>query len=200
MPDEIDAIVEAVALARSKATYVFTTGGIGPTHDDVTVRAVALALGRGVTRLPEIEALIRQHYGDALAPEAMRLADVPEGATLLRQEKTWYPVITVENMFLLPGVPQLFKLQLETVLATLEHRTVNVRVLYVSLPESEIAAALDSVALEMPDVAIGSYPQFGHEVDYRVKLTLEGDELARVEAATAELKRRMPPGALLREE
>src|SRR4051812_17365754 len=116
--DDVDAIVDAVARARSKAEYVFTSGGIGPTHDDVTVRAVALALGRQVVRLPEMVELIRKR-SDHLTEEALRLADAPEGAVLLPQEGTWFPVLTVDNTFLLPGVPQLFKLQLETVLKRL---------------------------------------------------------------------------------
>lgn len=198
--DEIDAIVEAVQLARAKAKYVFTSGGIGPTHDDVTVRAVALALGREVVRLPEVEALIREHYGEKTAPEAMRLADVPEGAVLLRPEASWYPVISVDNVYLLPGVPPLFKIQLETVLATLEKKPVHIRNLYLLEPESELARALDTVALEMPDVAIGSYPQFGKDTEYRVKVTVEADTAKRVTEAVVELKKLLPKGALLRED
>lgn len=200
VPDEIDAIVEAVASARAKAQYVFTSGGIGPTHDDVTVRAVALALGREVERLPEVEALIRQHYGDKLRPEAMRLADVPRGATLLRPANSWYPVITVEGMFLLPGVPPLFKLQLETVLATLEKKPVYLRNLYLLEPESVIANALDTVALAMPDVAIGSYPLFGKDTEYKVKVTVEAESAERMNRAVDELKQRIPKEALLRED
>src|SRR5215467_6262149 len=78
VPDEIDAIVEAVAAARRSAKYVITSGGIGPTHDDVTVRAVALALGRKVVRLPEVERMSRAHYGPSMAPQALRLAEAPE--------------------------------------------------------------------------------------------------------------------------
>src|SRR5262245_61383684 len=104
IPDEVDAIVGAVSHARSIARYVFTSGGIGPTHDDVTVRAVALALGRRVVRLPEMEALVRAHYGDEATAEAMRLADAPEGSTLLAQEGIWYPVLHCDGVFMLPGV------------------------------------------------------------------------------------------------
>ncbi|MHB8873574.1 MAG: molybdopterin-binding protein, partial [Myxococcaceae bacterium] len=73
VPDEIDAIVEAVATARRKARWVFTSGGIGPTHDDVTVRGVSMALGRKVVRVAAMEQLIKDHYGERLSPEALRL-------------------------------------------------------------------------------------------------------------------------------
>src|SRR5581483_2710921 len=83
VPDEVDAIAEAVELLRRRAQWLVTSGGVGPTHDDVTVRAVALALGRKVVRLPRMEALVKEHYGDRATPEAMRLADAPAGGELL---------------------------------------------------------------------------------------------------------------------
>jgi molybdenum cofactor synthesis domain-containing protein len=200
VPDEVDAIVEAVVRARGRAQWVLTSGGIGPTHDDVTVRAVALALGRRVVRLPEMLALIEAHYPDARTPEALRLAEAPEGTHLLHQEGSWYPVLACEGIFLLPGVPQLFRRQLETVLRILPGQPVFVRALYLGRGEAEIAAALDRVALQTPGVGIGSYPQYGAEADHRVRVTVEGPEQGAVDAAVARLERELPPGAVLRVE
>jgi molybdenum cofactor synthesis domain-containing protein len=199
IPDDVDIIIEAVARARSRAPYVFTSGGIGPTHDDVTVRAVALALGRQVVRLPEMVELVRRR-SENLTPEALRLADAPEGAVLLPQEGTWFPVLTVDNIFLLPGVPQLFKLQLETVLARLRGTPVHLCSLYLRLGESAIAAVLDRVALDMPHVAIGSYPVFDATLDYRVKVTVEAPEAAPVAQAVARIRGGLPADAVLRQE
>ncbi|XXF81045.1 molybdopterin-binding protein [Myxococcaceae bacterium GXIMD 01537] len=200
IPDEVDAIVDAVARARRKAAYVFTSGGIGPTHDDVTVRAVALALGRPVVRLPEMVALIQARAQDSASVEALRLADAPEGAVLLPQPGTWYPVLTVDDIFLLPGVPQLFRLQLETVLARLQGSPVHLRNLYLRLGEGAIAAVLDRVALAMPHVAIGSYPVFDRTLDYLVKVTVESAELAPVEDAVARIREGLPEDAIVRSE
>jgi molybdenum cofactor synthesis domain-containing protein len=197
--DDVDAIVDAVARARARAAYVFTSGGIGPTHDDVTVRAVALAMGRQVVRLPEMVELVRRR-SDHVTEEAMRLADAPEGAVLLPQEGTWLPVLTVDNVFLLPGVPQLFKLQLETVLKRLRGTPVYLRCLYLRLGESSIAAVLDRVALDMPHVAIGSYPVFDAELDYRVKVTIEAAESSLVEEALARIRVGMPADVVVRVE
>ncbi|MDY7231686.1 competence/damage-inducible protein A [Hyalangium rubrum] len=197
--DDVDAIVDAVARARARAAYVFTSGGIGPTHDDVTVRAVALAMGRPVVRLPEMVELVRRKY-DHVTEEAMRLADAPEGAELLYQEGTWFPALTVDNLFLLPGVPQLFKIQLETVLARLKGSPVHLRNLYLRLGEGAIAAVLDRVALDMPHVAIGSYPVFDAGLDYRVKVTIESAESGPVEDATARIRGGLPADAVIRQE
>jgi molybdenum cofactor synthesis domain-containing protein len=198
VPDEVDLIVEAVARARRRARYVFTSGGIGPTHDDVTVRAVALAMGRRVVRLPEMVALVQQKAQERMTAEALRLADAPEGAVLLAQPGSWYPVLTVEDVFLLPGVPQLFRAQLEAVLARLRGTPVHLRVLYLGLGESVVASVLDRVALDMPHVAIGSYPMFDPSLDYLVKVTVESVEKDSVEEAVSRLQAGLPMGSVIR--
>jgi molybdenum cofactor synthesis domain-containing protein len=200
VPDDVGAIVDALVRALGRARWVLTSGGIGPTHDDVTVRAVALALGRRVVRLPEMLALLQANYAELHTPEALRLAEAPEGTRLLQQDGSWYPVLACENVFLLPGVPPLFQRQLETVLDTLPGRPLFVRALYLGRGEAEIAAALDRVALQMPEVDIGSYPQFGPHLDHRVRVTVEAADEALVEAAVARLQRELPNGAVLRVE
>lgn len=199
--DDVDAIVDAVLRARQRAAYVFTSGGIGPTHDDMTVRAVALALGREVVRLPQMEALIRGRAKDGIvSPEGMRLADAPSGAELIAQEGSWFPVLTVDDIFLLPGVPQLFELQLDTVLRRLPGRTVHHRSLFLNLGESAIAATLDRVALAMPHVSVGSYPEFDRAKDYLVKVTVEAAEHEPVEEAVGRIREGLPESAVLRVE
>jgi molybdenum cofactor synthesis domain-containing protein len=198
--DDADAIVEAVGIARRRAAITITSGGIGPTHDDVTARAVARALGRDVMRHPELEALIRTHYMEEVSTEALRIADVPEGTELISQEGTWFPIMRCEDVFLLPGVPQLFRLQLETVLRGLTGARIHLWALYLSVGEGAIAAVLDEVSARFADVAMGSYPEFGPAAGYRVKLTLEGPDAARVELAAAALREGLPQGSVLREE
>lgn len=199
--DDVDAIVEAVVRSRDAADWVITSGGIGPTHDDVTVRAVALALGRRVVRSPEIEDGIRGHYrargGGDPPPEAFRLAEVPEGTQLLENAGNGYPIFECDRVFLLPGVPELFRRQLGVVLPRLGGSPLSCEVLLLGVGESEIARALDAVALSMPEVSIGSYPQFDPDLPYRVKVTVEHEEKSRVEAAVAELIERLPPGSVL---
>jgi molybdenum cofactor synthesis domain-containing protein len=200
VPDDVGAIIDAVVRARRVARWLVTSGGIGPTHDDVTVRAVALALGRRVVRLPEMLALLKANYPEPHTAEALRLTEAPEGTQLLYQEGSWYPVLACDGIFLLPGVPQLFRRQLEMVLRTLPGQPIFQRALYLGRGEAEIASALDRVALQTPGVGIGSYPQYGLGVDHRVRVTVEGPEQGAVDAAVARLERELPPGAVLRVE
>ncbi len=200
VPDDVDAIIEMLQLARRRAGVIVTSGGVGPTHDDVTVRAVALALGRRVIRLPEIEAMVRQHYGERATPEAMRLADAPEGAELVFQEGIWYPVLACDGVFMLPGVPELFRIQLETVLARLPKGTLSTAVLYLSATEPEIARVLDQVALAMPHVPIGSYPNFDHALGYKVKVTVEHASAEPVRDVVQRLEQALPAGCIIRRE
>jgi molybdenum cofactor synthesis domain-containing protein len=200
VPDEVDAIVEAIDVCRRRAQWLITSGGVGPTHDDVTVRAVALALGRKVVRLPRMEALVKEHYGESATAEAMRLAEAPQGAELWDIPGHWYPVLTCERVFMLPGVPMLFKAQLEIVLQRLPTAKVELTNLYLNAGESEIASALDMVALAMPDVAIGSYPTFDPADGYRVKITVEHAERAKVSSAVERLEATLPAGSILRRE
>ena len=198
--DDVDAIVETVARSREMADWVVTSGGIGPTHDDVTVRAVALALGRNIVRRPEIEAGIRSHYrarGNlSPPPEAFRLAEVPEGTALLDNPGSGYPIFLCDRVFILPGVPELFRRQLEVVLPRLGGAPLYYRELLLVLGESELAQALDAVALAMPDVSIGSYPQFDPAIPYRVKVTVEHEVQSRMEEAVAALLAQFPPKAV----
>jgi molybdenum cofactor synthesis domain-containing protein len=191
VPDEIDAIVDAVARAREIARHVFTSGGIGPTHDDVTVRAVALALGRSVVRPG------RWRTWSALTT-VHRLAEAPEGTELLWREGIWYPILQCESIYLLPGVPQLFKHQLEAVLERLQGVPLRLRSLYLSLDEPAIAHVLDRIALDLPQVAIGSYPEFDRSVGYRVKVTVENAQSALVDEVVGRLERELPQGSILR--
>lgn len=200
VPDDIDVIVEAVSVARRSAEWVLTSGGIGPTHDDVTVRAVSLALGRKVVRVPSLAQDVKRYYGDRATDEALRLADAPEGAELITRDGAWYPVLACDGVFMLPGVPQLFRLQLETVLPRLRGAPVFLTTLYLQQGEAELAKALDDVALAMPDVAIGSYPQFEPGLDYKVKVTVEAARADRVEAAVEKLRATWPSSAVVRTE
>ncbi len=198
VPDEVDAIVEALELLRRRADWVITSGGVGPTHDDVTVRAVAMALGRPVIRLPRMEALVKEHYGDRATAEAMRLADAPDGAELIEMPGHWYPVLACDRVFMLPGVPLLFKAQLEVVLGRLPTLAVEISYLYLNVGEAEIARALDAVALAMPEVALGSYPNFDPSLGYKVKLTIEHSTVEPVREAVSRLEKTLPQGSIIR--
>ena len=189
--DDIEEIAWAVRSLRGRYAPILTSGGIGPTHDDLTVEGVAAGLDRGVIRHPEIEGLLRERYGAAMKEEALRLANVPEGAELVRTAESWYPIAKVEEFFLLPGVPELFRLHARGILESFRGAPFHLRCVYLSAGEPEIAAILDRIAVEHGGVALGSYPRFDG-VGYRVKLTLEAQAEAPVEAALSALLSALP--------
>lgn len=201
VPDEVDAIVEALLLARRRAQVIFTSGGIGPTHDDVTVRAVSLALNRSVVTLPEmVRSLTEAFEGKPVPAGALRLAEAPAGSRLIYGPRLKYPVLACEQVYLLPGVPELFEAQLETVLGKLEGQPLVTRLIFLDAHEHEIAPALDAAALENPELEIGSYPTIDPHAGYRVKLTIEHPDAARVDAVVTRLVKTLPPKSVLRVE
>jgi molybdenum cofactor synthesis domain-containing protein len=200
LPDEIDVVAEAVSRERARADWLVTSGGVGPTHDDVTLPAVARALGRGLARHPALAANVRRwhlRHGAEPPEAALRMADVPEGTRLLGDPS--FPVMVVENVVILPGPPQFFRLHLDAFVETLQAAPYRLAALYLDLGEDHFADALQGVAREHPEVDIGSYPRFDG-ADHRVKVTFEGKDAARVEAAVAAFTATLPRGALLRRE
>jgi len=203
IPDRVDDVVDAVDRARRSADWVFTSGGVGPTHDDVTVAAVARALGRPIERSPALVRAIREihraHHGGEEPPEAaLRMADVPEGTRLLGDEG--YPTLVAANVVMLPGVPQFFRYQFERIAHLLVATPFRVASVYLSVGEGAIARALDRVAHAHAGVEIGSYPRFDEAADFRVLVTIEAKDAAQVAAALAELLAAMPEGSVLRTE
>lgn len=202
IPDRVDDIVEVVGRARTRATWVFTSGGVGPTHDDLTVGAVARALGRPVTRSEPLAEVFRamharHHPGQPLPEAALRMADVPEGTRLLGDPG--FPTLVVENVVMLPGVPRFFRWQLDGIADLLRAKPFRLASLYLSLGEDLVAPALGDVAAAHPGVEIGSYPRFD-PADHLVRVTVEAKDVALVEAALAALLAALPAGAVVRSE
>jgi len=198
--DRVDEIVEAVDRERRRAGWLFTSGGVGPTHDDVTVAAVARALGRPLGRhdglAAAIEALHRRHHGGEPAPEAsLRMALVPAGTELVGDQG--YPTLICANVVMLPGVPRFFRYQFDRMATLLGGAPFRLAVAYLSVPEERIAAGLDAVARAHPLVEVGSYPQFD-EGDHLVRVTVESRDLGAVQAALRALLEALPAGAVLR--
>ena len=201
--DRVEEIAAAVRVEHRRATWVFTSGGVGPTHDDVTLAAVAAALSRPLVRLVALEtvlqALHRRHHGGAELPEAaLRMADVPEGTRLLGDPEL--PTLAVENVFVLPGPPAFFRRQLDQVAPLLSGPPFRVATAYLSVGEERFAPELAAVAAAHPDVEMGSYPRFDRGADYRVRVTVESRDAAGVAAALSAFLAAVPPEWVLRTE
>ena len=197
IPDDPDDIAATVADAAARATWVFTSGGVGPTHDDVTIAAVARAMGTDVVRDPDLEARVRAHWGEAIAPANLRLADVPRGATLLWGDSTIWPVVTIANVHVLPGVPRLFRRKFLDIRERFRTTPVALARLWIDREEGALAPDLDAVVAAHPAVKLGSYPRFG-EAGFQVIITLEGADAGAVTAATDALAARVGPAVVRR--
>jgi len=193
VPDVLEEIVAALDALRTRYNYVITTGGIGPTHDDITADAVAAAFGVALEEHPEILAMMAARWGDQLNAARRRMARVPVGGDLVKNPVQGPPGFTIGNVFVLAGVPAIMRGMLEDVGPRLKggkvtiSRTVRVE----GSGEGQIAAPLEAVAKAHPELSLGSYPFFGPD-GYGSNLVLRGREpealAAAVEALMAALR------------
>lgn len=164
VPDQEEAIVAAVNALRPEHDYVFTTGGIGPTHDDITVDSIAAAFGVPVIVHPEARRVLEDYYRDrplGLTEARLRMARVPEGAELIPNPTSGAPGVKMGNIYILAGVPNIAASMLEALDGTLEGGRPMVSVtVRAHAAESDVASLLKEVQDEHPGVAIGSYPFF----------------------------------------
>jgi molybdenum cofactor synthesis domain-containing protein len=204
VPDALDDIAATVKTLAGRFDVVFTSGGVGPTHDDVTLPAVAAAFDMAIVRHPELERILRASFGDRLAERDLRMADIPSGARLEygpgggmapAGARAPWPVIVVGNVWVLPGVPSIFRRKFEAVRELFRSRPIHARAVYSREGEGTIAGVLDQVVAAFPSVEVGSYPHI-EAIDYRVKITLDGRDRAAVDEATAMLVARLGPAVV----
>lgn len=188
VPDEQAAVVAAVNACRAAHRYVFTTGGIGPTHDDITAACIAAAFGRPVVRHPEALRRLLAYYPPEKVNEArLSMADMPDGASLIDNPVSVAPGFRVENVYVLAGVPKIMQAMLDQVLGELEGgRKIIARSIRVLAPEGEIAAGLTELQVAHPAVEIGSYPFFRPDGPGTV-IVLRGTEPAALDLAAQAL-------------
>ena len=188
VPDEEEAVVEAVNAARARYTYVFTTGGIGPTHDDITAACIAKAFGVPLARHPEAERRLLAYYPPEKVNEArLRMADTPEGAELIDNPVSVAPGFRIGNVHVLPGVPSIMRAMFEGLRAGLRGGAPVVsRTITLYSPEGEIAAPLAEIQARHAEVEIGSYP-FMRQGRFGTSIVFRSADQGRIDAAAAEL-------------
>ena len=189
VPDVIERIVEAVNALREAYDYLFTTGGIGPTHDDITVDAVAEALGVAVVIHPEARAILERYYADkgGLTEGRLRMARVPEGAELIPNRMSGAPGIRIGNLHLMAGVPHITAGMLDALTGTLEGGALLLsETLGGFIPESEVSTLLRDVETAHENCQIGSYPFF-REGRVGSNFVIRSTDRAALDACCAEL-------------
>ena len=186
IPDELDVISNEVRNFSGLYDYVFTTGGVGPTHDDLTMDGVAGAFHRAIRRNSELESAIRRFYPRELIEGNLRMADIPEGARLVGDKAMWFPVVAVENVYIFPGVPEIMQKKFERIKETFRELPFYLHEVFLKADEGQIAETLHHLLADFPDLLLGSYPYFDNPV-YSIKLTLESKDLAYLDGARAAL-------------
>jgi len=198
--DDPRAIAEAVNALRARHDHVFTSGGIGPTHDDVTADAVAAAFGVPIGVREDARKLLAAHYarrGMEFNEARQRMARIPDGAALIPNPVSVAPGFSLGNVHVMAGVPSVFRAMLDEVLNRIAGGPPTTsRALRVARPEGEVAGPVARLAARHPEVAIGSYP-FDGPGGTGTTLVARGMDPAAVERALAELRETFPDGELL---
>ena len=195
--DDVPTLAGAIARLSAAHGVVVTSGGVGPTHDDVTIEAVAQAFGRKVVREPSLVELVRQTFGDKVGDAHLRFADIPEGALLRRAPDAAWPTPVVENVWILPGVPEVFRMKLATLRAWVKGpRPFISRALVLSCDEVDLKDLLDAVVAAHPTVSIGSYPALFNP-RYRTRITFDATSESAVSSALEDLRARLEPSTVV---
>jgi molybdenum cofactor synthesis domain-containing protein len=188
--DEVELIAREVRAMSNAYDYVVTSGGIGPTHDDVTIEGIAQAFDRPIELNESIAARLRRASNGEPNESAMKMAMIPQGASLLDAGDMWFPLVVIENVFVFPGIPELLRKKFTSSRERFRGIPFEVRRVFVTLHESEIVADLNSLLEEFPDLLLGSYPKIG-ESAFRVLLTLESRDADYLQRALASLLGRL---------
>jgi len=200
IPDVIEEIADEVRRFASAYRYVFTSGGVGPTHDDVTMDGVAMAFDRPLVRHPEMESLLRRALrGTEPNASQIKMCMLPEGAELLQTHELWFPLVKVSNVYVFPGIPRLLRAKFDSLRSKLEGHPMFLRRVFVRCMESDIAESLHELLAEFRTLEVGSYPAT-ERADHRTLVTLEATDEGLVTRAVAVLLEKLPGDALLRVE
>jgi len=194
IPDERPLIASEVRALAAAHDVVFTSGGVGPTHDDVTIDGVADAFGVAVAVFPELEAMLRAHYREHLTEGHLLMARAPVGARLVSTAEHPWPTVVKENVWILPGVPAIFAMKMAVIGAELGGAPGFVsQAVYTTLDEGPLKPLLDRVVAAHPEVEVGSYPKW-RDPRYQTKVTFDGLDEAKVLAARLAFEASLPDG------
>ncbi len=195
VPDETAAIVAAVNAVRALFDHVFTSGGIGPTHDDITADCIAAAFGVGIGVRDDARAILQAHYdraGTVLNEARLRMARIPDSAALIENPVSSAPGFSIGNVHVMAGVPSVFQAMVASVLPTLTGgRPLLSQTYRIERGEGDIAGPLAALAAEYSDLIMGSYP-FQKDGVYGANIVIRGQDGARVDQAMIKLAALFP--------
>ncbi len=197
IPDTIDTIAIETLMLSKAYDFVFSSGGIGPTHDDVTMDGIAKAFNLDIVLNQSMLDRMTRHSDQPVNEAMKKMAMIPEGAEVLDVGGLWFPVVVVQNVHIFPGIPELFEKKFHSIRERFSGVPFQLRKIYVRVNESDIAEILNSLLREYSELILGSYPRI-NEKDYRVMLTLESRDPSYLERATEALTRKLPADSIHR--
>lgn len=198
IPDELETIAAWIGHLHGKYTYLFTSGGVGPTHDDKTMAGIALGLGRKLVTSAELSADLEQLFGAGFNDAARKMADIPEGAELLRDARLQIPVTKVDEIYVFPGEPGIFTKKFLAIRDRFRSDPFHLARIFTQAEETQLAGRMQDAEARF-QVAVGSYPVYDR-ADYRVQITVESKDLAQVQAAARYILEAIPAAQLVRSE
>jgi molybdenum cofactor synthesis domain-containing protein len=197
IPDDVPTISATVAEYAARYDLVFTSGGVGPTHDDMTIAGIAAAFDCEVIHAPELRALIEKHIGQDAASPYFKMAEVPDGAELVDGGSSNFPTVLMRNVYILPGIPEIFEKKVAALVGRFQTRPYFLRQVLVNENEARIAEYLNATLEAFPELMLGSYPKLSHP-EYSVRLTLESKDESYLDSALDDLVGRMPAEYIVR--
>jgi molybdenum cofactor synthesis domain-containing protein len=195
--DEIEQIGLDVVDFSRRFDFVFTSGGVGPTHDDVTIDGIAHGFGVPVVRHPDIVRRMHQRLGSDVNEARLRMANVPEGATLLATEAPFAPIVNYRNVYIFPGIPKILQERFHAIKERFREAPYFLKNVFLRYGEGVIAASLNELLVKFPELLLGSYPVLDVP-EYKVKVTLESKDPAYLDRALRTFLDALPEGAVQR--
>ena len=196
IPDAVDEIAQEVISFSQKFDYVFTSGGIGPTHDDVTIEGISKAFNVKPVIHDALRKILEQRHTTP-TPEQLKMAEVPDGAELVNDGTLTFPLIKFKNIFIFPGIPEFLRKKFSVIVNLFHEPPILMKKVYVNENESNIASILNEILNHFTDVKIGSYPVVDNR-DYQVMITFESLHKALLDSAVRMLMESLPQEKIVR--
>jgi len=197
IPDDLDVIGREVVTFSGNYDYVFTSGGVGPTHDDITMEGIARGFRVRLVCNPILEQKFRLRYGASTNAAILKMAEVPEGSEIIEPLNARFPLVSYKNIFILPGIPQYLKEKFSYIKERLHSSSYYLKRIFLDADESAIAEALNCVVATNKGVVFGSYPVLDNP-EFKILVTAESKNEGLLEKAVSDLLHRLSPEIIVR--
>ncbi len=199
IPDELDMIGQEAVLFSESYDHVFTSGGVGPTHDDVTMAGIAKGFGVELVLNDEIRGILESKFKKKLNSALLKMTRLPEGSKVEYNEKMRFPIVSFKNIYIFPGIPEYIRNKFTFIKEKFRSTAFHLSRIYLNCHESVVAEILNRIVLEYGDVMFGSYPVLNHP-GYRVLITAESKSGDILEKALQSLMVALPSDVIVRKE